>query len=49
MEKIVRICEVTGKITIVADNLTTEQAIDMVKKLSKEDEFSCYRRVIKYK
>lgn len=47
MEKVIRICEITGRVTVVADNLTTEQAMHMVKNLSQEDQFGDYRRVRK--
>ena len=47
MEKVIRICEITGKMTVVADNLTAEQAKALVKEKSREDEFGCYRRVRK--
>lgn len=47
MEKVIRICELTGRVKTIADNLTTEQAMTMVKDLSKKDEFGMYRRVIK--
>lgn len=47
MEKVIRVCEITGRMTTIADNLTTEQAMTMVKDLAKEDEFGMYRRVIK--
>lgn len=47
MEKVIRICELTGKMTVVADNLTTEQAKNLVKEKSREDEFGCYCRVLK--
>ena len=47
MEKVIRICELTGRMRTVADNLTTEQAMAMVKDLSKKDEFGMYRRVVK--
>ena len=47
MEKVIRICEITGRMTVVADNLTTEQAMHMVKNLSQEDQFGDYRRVRK--
>ena len=46
MEKVIRICEITGRMTVVATNLTTEQAIAMVRELAKEDEFGEYRRVL---
>ena len=47
MEKVIRICEITGRMTVVADNLTTEQAMHMVKNLSQKDQFGDYRRVRK--
>ena len=47
MEKVIRICEITGRKTTIADNLTTEQAMAMVKDLAKDDEFGMYCRVVK--
>lgn len=47
MEKVIRICEITGRMTVVADNLTTQEAMDLVAKKSREDEFGDYRRVAK--
>lgn len=47
MEKVIRICELTGRMTVVADNLTTEQAMNLVREKSREDEFGCYYRVLK--
>lgn len=46
MEKVIRICELTGRMTVVATNLTTEQAIALVKERAKADEFGDYRRVV---
>ena len=46
MEKVIRICEITGKVTTIATNLTTEEAIELVRELAKEDGFATYRRVI---
>ena len=46
MEKIMRICEITGKVGIVAENLDTATAMEMVKELSKKDKFAEYRRVV---
>lgn len=46
MEKVIRICEITGKVTTIAINLTTEDAIELVRKLSKEDNYASYRRVV---
>lgn len=45
MEKVIRICEITGRMTVVATNLTSEKAIALVKELSANDEFATYRRV----
>lgn len=45
MEKVIRICEITGRMTVVATNLTTEQAIALVKEKAKADQFGDYRRV----
>ena len=47
MEKVIRICEITGKVTTIADNLTTEQAQALIRKEAKNDPFGDYRRVIK--
>ena len=44
-EMIMRVCEITGRVTIVARNLTTAEAMEMVKKLS-VDPFYSYTRVI---
>ena len=46
MEKVIRICEITGKVSTIATNLTTQEAIDLVRKLAKEDEFASYRRIV---
>ena len=46
MEKVIRICEITGRMTVVATNLTTEQAIALVREKAKADEFGEYRRVL---
>jgi hypothetical protein len=46
MEKVIRICEVTGRMTVVATNLTTEQAMALVREKAKADEFGEYRRVL---
>lgn len=47
MEKVIRICEITGRMTVVADNLTTKEAKNLVAKKSREDAFGDYRRVAK--
>lgn len=46
MEKIIRVCEFTGKVTVVAENLTTAEAMAKVIELSKGDDFAMYRRVV---
>ena len=46
MEKIIRICEITGRVSTVAENLDTTTAMEMVKKLSKKDDLAIYRRVV---
>jgi hypothetical protein len=45
MEKVIRICEITGRMTVVATNLTTEEATALVREKAKADEFGDYRRV----
>lgn len=46
MEKVIRICELTGRMTVVATNLTTDEAIALVKRCHEGDEFGEYRRVL---
>jgi hypothetical protein len=46
MEKVIRICELTGRMTVVATNLTKEEAMALVKELSANDQFASYRRVV---
>jgi hypothetical protein len=46
MEKVIRICELTGRMTVVATNLTTDEAIALVRERAKADEFGDYRRVV---
>lgn len=46
MEKVIRICEITGRVTVVATNLTTEQAMALVREKATADEFGEYRRVL---
>jgi hypothetical protein len=45
MEKVIRICEITGRMTVIATNLTTEEAMALVKERAKADELGDYRRV----
>ena len=46
MERVIRICEITDRMTVVATNLTTDEAMALVRELSKDDPFATYRRVI---
>lgn len=46
MERVIRICEMTGRVTVVVEGLSTEEAMAMVSKLNREDEFAMYRRVV---
>ena len=47
MERVIRVCEVTGRVSVVADNLTHDEAVAMVVELSKSDSFAMYSRVVK--
>ena len=46
MEKVIRICEITGRVAVVATNLTTEEAKALIRERVKTDEFGEYRRVV---
>jgi hypothetical protein len=48
MEKVIRICEITGRMTVIATNLTTEQAKALIRerKANDADPFGDYRRVV---
>ena len=46
MEKVIRVCEITGRVTTVAADLTTEKAIALVKELARDDVYATYRRII---
>lgn len=46
MEKVIRICEITGEVMTVATNLTTNEAMALIKEKAPKDEFGDYRRVI---
>ena len=46
MEKVIRICEMTGRMTVVATNLTTEEAMALIRECAKDDALGTYRRVI---
>ena len=47
MEKVIRICEITGRVTIVAENVSTEKAKEIVRENAANDPFATYRRVVK--
>ena len=46
MENIIRVCEMTGKVTVVAEGLTTEKAMEMVRELNKTAFLEHYTRVV---
>ena len=47
MEEVVRICELTGRKVTIAENLTTEQAIQLVReKMAEGDPFNTYTRIV---
>lgn len=47
MQKVIRVCEITGRKTVVADNLTENEAINLIIKLAKEDDFATFYRIKK--
>lgn len=47
MEKVVCICEITGKVTVIADGVTTEEAKKIIREKSQENPYGDYRRVVK--
>ena len=47
MEKVIRICEITGKVTTIAENVDTATAIEIVKENAASDPFARYIRVVK--
>ena len=46
MERVIRVCEMTGRVSVVADNLTHDEAVAMVVELSKKGDFAMYSRVV---
>lgn len=46
MEKVIRVCEITGRMTVVATNLTTEQAMALVRERAQADSYGAYRRAL---
>jgi hypothetical protein len=47
MEKVIRICEITGRMTIIAENVDTATAMQLVRENAKNDPFATYTRVVK--
>jgi hypothetical protein len=47
MEKVIRICEITGKKTVIVDNVDTETAMRIVRENAANDPFGQYMRVVK--
>ena len=45
MEKVIRVCEMTGRVTTVAECVTTEKAKEIIRELAPKDEFGRYMRV----
>lgn len=45
MFKIVRVCEITGKVSVVAENLNLENAMAKVRELAFNDNYANYFRV----
>ena len=46
MEKVIRICEITGRVTTIATNLTTEEAKALIRERHAQDPYGEYRRVV---
>lgn len=46
MEKVIRVCEMTGHVTVVAENLTTEQAKAYIIAHSNPNALYHYARVV---
>lgn len=45
MFKVVRVCEITGRVAVVAENLDLENAMAKVKEMAKADTLATYFRV----
>lgn len=45
MERVIRVCEITGRKTVVAERVTMYEAMQLIRKLSAEDEFAHYYRI----
>lgn len=46
LERVIRVCEITGKVVVVATNLTTDKAMAIVREKAKGDEFGRYIRIV---
>lgn len=47
MEKVIRICEITGKVTTIVENVNTETAMQVIRENATNDPFARYMRVVK--
>ena len=47
MEKVIRICEITGRMTVIAENVDTATAMQLVRENAANDPFATYTRVVK--
>jgi hypothetical protein len=45
MEKVIRICEITGRMTVVAENLFPHDARELVFESARNDPYGCYYRI----
>jgi hypothetical protein len=45
MERVIRVCDITGRKTVVADGIPMYEAMELIRKLSAEDEFAHYYRI----
>ena len=45
MERVIRVCDITGRKMVVAERMTMYEAMNLIRKLSAEDEFAHYYRV----
>lgn len=47
MEKVIRICEITGRVTAIAENVDTKTAMRIVRENAGTDPFARYIRVVR--
>lgn len=45
MTKVIRVCEITGRVNTIATNLTDQQASNLIQQLSANDDFGSYYKV----